>query len=140
MTSDERQPPIRPTPRQPEGCCGVIVFGLSSVGLAIIAVSFKNYPSLSFADVDAVIGYDLRHGDEVDAYLAAQQQEADLIRQQNEARFNPASSSNAPASRRSSHHAPPSPRCHRHGLQCTRTGDEGFTRVYQVRQCRSISR
>src|SRR5438477_10166945 len=50
----------------------------------------QQYPSLTLADVYAVIGYYLRHQDEVDAYLAEQQQEADEIRQQNEARFNPA--------------------------------------------------
>jgi hypothetical protein len=50
----------------------------------------QQYPSLLLAEVYAVIGYYLRHQDEVDAYLAQQQQEADAIRQQNEARFNPA--------------------------------------------------
>jgi len=50
----------------------------------------QQYPSLALADVYAVIGYYLRHQDEVDAYLAEQQHEADEMRQQNEARFNPA--------------------------------------------------
>lgn len=44
---------------------------------------------MTLADVYAVIGYYLRHQDEVDAYLAEQQQEADELRQQNEARCNP---------------------------------------------------
>lgn len=79
---------------------GVIRVGNTRVTLATIVIAFhqgataetivQQYPSLSFADVYAVIGYYLRRQDEVDAYLAAQQQEADLIRQQNEARFNPA--------------------------------------------------
>ena len=79
---------------------GVIRVGDTRVTLATIVLAFQQgataetivqqYPSLTLADVYAVIGYYLRHQDEVDAYLAEQQQEADEIRQQNEARFNPA--------------------------------------------------
>ena len=79
---------------------GVIRVGNTRVTLATIVSAFhqgataetivQQYPSLSLAEVYAVIGYYLRHQDEVDAYLAEQQQEADEIRQQNEARFNPA--------------------------------------------------
>lgn len=49
----------------------------------------QQYPSLSLADVYAVIGYYLHHQVAVDAYLAEQQREADLVRQQNEGRFDP---------------------------------------------------
>ena len=79
---------------------GVIRIGDTRVTLATIVIAFhqgataetivQQYPSLALADVYAVIGYYLRHQDEVDAYLAEQQQEADMIRHQNEARFNPA--------------------------------------------------
>lgn len=78
---------------------GVIRVGGTRVTLATVVTAFhqgttaetivQQYPSLTLADVYAVIGYYLRHQTEVDAYLAEQQQEADLIRQQNEARFNP---------------------------------------------------
>lgn len=48
------------------------------------------YPSLSLADVYLVIGYFLSHRDEVNAYLAARQQQATAARSANEARFDPA--------------------------------------------------
>ena len=79
---------------------GVTRVGDTRVTLATIVIAFhkgataetivQQYPSLTLADVYAVIGYYLHHQDEVDTYLAEQQQEAELIRQQNEARFNPA--------------------------------------------------
>jgi uncharacterized protein (DUF433 family) len=78
----------------------VIRVGNTRVTLATLVTAFhqgataetivQQYPTLALADVYAVIGYYLRHQDEVDAYLAQQQQEADLIRQHNEARFDPA--------------------------------------------------
>lgn len=78
---------------------GVIRVGGTRVTLATIVTAFhqgataetivQQYPSLTLADVYAVIGYYLRHQADVDAYLADQQQEADMVRQQNEARFDP---------------------------------------------------
>lgn len=78
---------------------GVIRVGGTRVTLATIVTAFhqgttaetmvQQYPSLTLADVYAVLGYYLRHQVDVDAYLAEQQQEADIVRQQNEARFNP---------------------------------------------------
>lgn len=78
---------------------GVVRIASTRVTLATIVTAFhqgttaetivQQYPSLTLADVYAVIGYYLRHQVEVDAYLAEQQQEADIVRQQNEARFNP---------------------------------------------------
>lgn len=75
---------------------GVIRVGNTRVTLATIVSAFhqgataetivQQYPSLSLAEVYAVIGYYLRHQYEADVYLAEQQQEADEIRQQNEAR------------------------------------------------------
>ena len=47
------------------------------------------YPSLSLADIYAVIGYYLRHRSEVDMYLEHRRQQAEQIRQQNEERFPP---------------------------------------------------
>ncbi len=45
------------------------------------------YPSLQLADVFAVFSYYLHHQIEVDAYLQQRQQQAELVRAQNEARF-----------------------------------------------------
>ncbi|YAF97141.1 MAG: DUF433 domain-containing protein [Nodularia sp. CChRGM 3473] len=47
------------------------------------------YPSLHLPDIYLVIGYYLRHRDEVHTYLAERQQQANLIRQEAEQRFNP---------------------------------------------------
>lgn len=78
---------------------GVMRVGATRVTLATVVAAFhegataetivQQYPSLTLADVYAVIGYYLRHQADVDAYLAEQQEEADRVRQQNEARFNP---------------------------------------------------
>ncbi|NJN19114.1 MAG: DUF433 domain-containing protein [Oscillochloris sp.] len=79
---------------------GVIYVRETRVPLATIVLAFhqgataetiaQQYPSVSLANVYAVIGYYLRHRPEVDAYLVAQQQEADQVRAENERRFNPA--------------------------------------------------
>jgi uncharacterized protein (DUF433 family) len=50
----------------------------------------QQYPTLNLADVYSVIGYYLRHPVEVQSYLRQRQQRAEVIRQQNEARFDPA--------------------------------------------------
>lgn len=47
------------------------------------------YPSLHLADVYAVIGYYLRNRSDVSAYSRKRQQLAEIVRQQNEARFSP---------------------------------------------------
>ena len=49
----------------------------------------EQYTSLELSDIYLVIGYYLRHRDEVDAYLAERQRQADAIRQEAEQRFNP---------------------------------------------------
>ncbi len=49
----------------------------------------QQYPSLSLADVYAVIGYYLNHRPEVHTYLQQREQAAAQIRQDNEARFDP---------------------------------------------------
>jgi uncharacterized protein (DUF433 family) len=45
------------------------------------------YPSLSLADVYAVITYYLRHKTDVDAYLEEQKRRAQVTRRQDEARY-----------------------------------------------------
>jgi uncharacterized protein (DUF433 family) len=47
----------------------------------------KAFPTLSLADIYTVIGYYLRHREEIDAYLAEREEQAREIRRQHEARF-----------------------------------------------------
>ncbi len=47
----------------------------------------QQYPSLDLADIYAVLSYYLRHRAEVEVYLHRRQQQAQQVRQQNEARF-----------------------------------------------------
>ena len=49
----------------------------------------QQYPSLHLADVYSVIGYYLRHTSEIDAYLQQRREQREVIRQQNETRFDP---------------------------------------------------
>jgi uncharacterized protein (DUF433 family) len=77
---------------------GVVRVGNTRITLDTVIGAFKEgataeeivwqYPSLSLADVYAVIGYYLQRQSEVESYLAQRQQVVDQIREQNEARFN----------------------------------------------------
>lgn len=49
----------------------------------------EQYPSLQLPDIYLVIGYYLRHRDEVHTYLAERQHQANMIQQEAEQRFNP---------------------------------------------------
>ncbi len=49
----------------------------------------EQYPSLQLSDVYWVIGYYLRHRNEVNAYIADRQRQADEIRRETEQQFNP---------------------------------------------------
>ena len=49
----------------------------------------EQYPSLELSDIYLVIGYYLRHREEVNTYLAERQRQADTIQQEVEQRFNP---------------------------------------------------
>ena len=49
----------------------------------------QQYPALKLVDVYAVITYYLRTQSEVDSYIAQRQAQAEQVRQENEARFNP---------------------------------------------------
>ena len=49
----------------------------------------EQYPSLELGAVYSVIGYYLRHQEEVDAYLEARQRQSTQVRQENERRFSP---------------------------------------------------
>ncbi len=50
----------------------------------------QQYPVVPLADIYSVIGYYLRRRGDVDTYLQERRHQADLIRQQNEARHDPA--------------------------------------------------
>jgi uncharacterized protein (DUF433 family) len=49
----------------------------------------EQYPSLQLPDIYLVIGYYLRHRDEVHTYLVERQRQASVIQQDTEQRFNP---------------------------------------------------
>jgi uncharacterized protein (DUF433 family) len=49
----------------------------------------QQYPSLNLADIYAVIGYYLRHSEEVAAYLQQRKVQAVTARKQNELRYDP---------------------------------------------------
>jgi uncharacterized protein (DUF433 family) len=76
---------------------GVVRVGGTRVTLDSVVYAFQEgltaeevldeYPSLSLADIYAVIGYYLRHRAEVEAYMAWQQQKAEEVRLQDEARY-----------------------------------------------------
>jgi len=78
----------RPPLRADDG--GVIRVGKSRISLDLVVEQFENgatpedmvraYDSLMLADVYAVIGYYLRHGDKVRAYLKRRQEEARVLR------------------------------------------------------------
>ena len=78
---------------------GVVRVAGTRVTLDTIASAFNEgatpeeivaqYSSLDLADVYAVIGYYLRHRGDVEAYLRQRQQQADAVRKENEARFDP---------------------------------------------------
>ena len=76
---------------------GVIRIGGTRVTLDTVVAAFREgataetiaeqYPSLWLDQVYTVIGYYLRHQDEVNEYLERRRQEAARVRQENEARF-----------------------------------------------------
>lgn len=100
---------------------GVVRVGGTRVTLDMVVAAFcegataeeivQQYPSLHLADVYAVIGYYLRRRQEVEAYLRQRQQQANEVRKQNEARFDPHGVRDRLLARRASQkavsHAPP---------------------------------
>src|SRR4051794_33643607 len=79
---------------------GVMRVGSSRVTLDTVVAAFREgmtpegiveqYPSLRLAEVYSVIGYVLSHPEEVETYLRDRQRLAEAVRQENEARFDPA--------------------------------------------------
>ena len=78
---------------------GLVRIGKTRVTLDTVIAAFSDgataeeivqqYPSLRLADVYHVIGYYLRRPSEVEAYLQQRRVQADTVRKQNEARFDP---------------------------------------------------
>jgi uncharacterized protein (DUF433 family) len=78
---------------------GVIRVGNTRVTLDTVVAAFRTgataeeiaqrYPTLDLADVYQVIGYCLRHRDEVEAYLQERAEVRSQVRRMNEARFDP---------------------------------------------------
>lgn len=78
---------------------GVIRVGDTRVTLDPVITAFlegatpeeiaQQYPSLDLRDIYSVIAYYLRRRAEIDTYLQQRQQQAERIREENEARFNP---------------------------------------------------
>jgi len=78
---------------------GVVRVGGTRVTLDTVIAVFKQgstaeeivhrYPSLRLGDVYASIAFYLNHQEDVEAYLQQRQQQAQEIRQMNEARFDP---------------------------------------------------
>lgn len=78
---------------------GVVYIGDTRVTLDTVVAVFKQgttaeeivqrYPSLRLGDVYASIAFYLNHQEDVEQYLQQRQQQAQEIRQMNEARFDP---------------------------------------------------
>ena len=78
---------------------GVVRVGNTRVTLDTIVMAFaegataeeiaQQYSSLQLADIYAVIAYYLRHRSAVEAYLGHRAQQAELVRSDNETRFDP---------------------------------------------------
>lgn len=78
---------------------GVLRVGHTRVTLDTVLAAFadgataeeivQQYPSLDLADVYSVIGYYLRHTAEVDVYIQQRRQQREIVRHQNEGRWDP---------------------------------------------------
>lgn len=89
---------LEPTPIETD-VYGVVRIGKTRVTLDSVVTAFREgcsaeeiaeqYPSLQLSDIYLVIGYYLRHRDEVHAYLTERERQANAIRQEAEGRFSP---------------------------------------------------
>ena len=85
-----------PVPLRTDGD-GVVRVGSTRVPLDTVVIVFdlgaspeeivQQFPALDLADVYAVIGYYLHHQDEIAEYLRERQQQAQLVREATEARY-----------------------------------------------------
>ena len=77
----------------------VVRIGKTRVTLDTIVMGFmegataeeiaQQYPSVQLADIYCVLGYYLRRRADVEAYLSRRRQQAEQVRRQNKARFDP---------------------------------------------------
>jgi len=91
--------PAEPAPLTTDAV-GTVRVGATRVSLDTVVACFgeglsaeeivEQYPSLKLGEVYSVIGYYLKHRDEVDRYLAERDELAARIRAENESRFEPA--------------------------------------------------
>ncbi len=89
---------LEPTPIEADAQ-GVVRVAKTRVTLDTVVTAFmegctpeeigEQYPTLQLSDIYLVIGYYLRHQDEIRLYLAERQRQANLIRQEAEQRFSP---------------------------------------------------
>ncbi|AFY34418.1 DUF433 domain-containing protein [Calothrix sp. PCC 7507] len=89
---------LEPTPIETDAY-GIVRVAKTRVTLDTVVTAFlegctpeevrEQYPSLQLSDIYLVIGYYLRHRDEVNTYLAERQLQANLIQQEAEQRFSP---------------------------------------------------
>ena len=89
---------IEPVPIETDSQ-GVVRIAKTRVTLDTVVTAFfegctpeeigEQYPSLQLSDIYLVIGYYLRHQNEVHTYLTERQQQASLIQQAAEQRFSP---------------------------------------------------
>jgi uncharacterized protein (DUF433 family) len=90
--------PLEPAPIETDAH-GVVRVAKTRVTLDTVVTAFlegctpeeivEQYPSLQLSDIYLVIGYYLRHRDEVHAYLAERQRQTTVVQQEAEQRFNP---------------------------------------------------
>jgi uncharacterized protein (DUF433 family) len=88
---------LEPTPIETDPH-GVVRVSKTRVTLDTVVTAFlegctpeeigEQYPSLQLSNIYLVIGYYLRHQNEVHAYLAERQRQANVIQQEAEQRFN----------------------------------------------------
>jgi uncharacterized protein (DUF433 family) len=82
-----------------EDADGVLRVGGTRLPLDTVVIAYEagatpeeiclDFPTLRLDDVYSVITYYLRHRSEVEAYLCRRRKEAEKVRQDNEARFDP---------------------------------------------------
>jgi uncharacterized protein (DUF433 family) len=89
---------LEPTPIETDPH-GVVRVAKTRVTLDTVVTAFlegctpeeigEQYPSLQLSDIYLVVGYYLRHRDEVHTYLSERQSQANVIQQEAEQRFSP---------------------------------------------------
>jgi uncharacterized protein (DUF433 family) len=89
---------LEPTPIETDAC-GIIRIAKTRVTLDTVVTAFlegctpeeikEQYPSLQLSDIYLVIGYYLRHRDEIQKYLVERQRQSSITQETTEQTFNP---------------------------------------------------